>query len=145
MWENQDNQTPAEPEVIKPTYEELEKQLKDALAMSDFQKSMRENANIRNREYERKIEAAEEWIDGEGDNLTERQVEELCEALGIENEITKTVRVDVQFTLEITAPRTFDWDNLDDSSFSVSIERAGYGDEWSIDSTDEDITDVSVD
>ena len=147
MWENQnpENQAPAEPEVIKPTYEELEAQLAGAIKERDYHKSMRENARIRLMEFETKIANVEEWIDGEGDGLTETQVEELCEALGIENEVTKTVTVDVRFTLEITSPRTFDWDNIDDGSFSASIEDSGWGHDWTIDSTDEDITDVSVD
>jgi hypothetical protein len=145
MWENQENQTPAEAEVIKPTYEELEQQLVGAIKERDFHKSMRETARVRLMEFENKIQAVEDWIDGEGDNLTESQVEELCEALGIDNEITKTVKVDVQFTMEITATRTFDWDSIDGDSFAVSIERSGWGDDWSIADTDDDITDVSVD
>ena len=95
-------------------------------------------------DWEYKAEKLEEWLEEEGDSLTKRQVEEICEIFGWDNEVTKTVTVSVEFELEISAERGFDWTNLDEYDFAVSIEKNGHGD-WRITNEDASVTDVTVD
>ena len=146
MWENQNPEHSAQtesspaPEVIKPTYQELEQ------AVANLNSMLRESNAKTHRliDWEYKAEQLEEWLNEEGDSLTKRQVEEICEIFGFSTEVTKTVTVEVQFELEITAPREFDFRDLDENSFRASIEQDGYED-WSISSEDGSITGVSVD
>ncbi len=145
MWENQ-NQEPAPEQVapeqvaVKPTYEELER------AVSNLNEMLRESNAKTTRliDWEYKAEKLEEWLEEEGDSLTKRQVEEICDIFGWDNEVTKTVTVSVEFELEITAERGFDWTNLDEYDFAVSIEKNGHGD-WRINNEDASVTDVTVD
>lgn len=140
MWENQ-NQEPAPEQVaVKPTYEELEQ------AVSNLNEILRESnaKTARLIDWEYKAEKLEEWLDEEGDSLTKRQVEEICDIFGWDNEITKTITVEVQFDLEITAERGFDWENLDEYDFTPSIEQNVHG-SWRISDANSSITDISVD
>jgi hypothetical protein len=147
MWENQNPEQPAQtesspaPEVIKPTYEELER------AVSNLNDMLREsNAKTKSLiDWEYKAEKLEEWIDEEGDSLTKRQVDEICEIFNFDTEITKTITVSVEFELEITAERGFAFDDLDEGDFTVSIEKANYHGDWRINGENGDITGVSVD
>lgn len=142
MWENQNQEpTPApEQEAPKPTYEELEQ------AVSNLNEILRESQakTVRLIDWEYKAEKLEEWLDEEGDSLTKRQVEEICEIFDFDTEITKTITVSVEFELEIKAERGFQFDDLDEYDFAVSIEKSGHGD-WRINNEDANITDVSVD
>ena len=141
MWENQnpENQTPAEPEVIKPTYEQLEK------AVATLTDVLRESSEKTKRliALQDKIDSVGEWIDEELGNLTPRQVEELCDLLGLDSTITKTVKVEVSFSVEITAPRGFDFDDISTYDLSPSIE-ATSSNEWEIEDYEADINDLSV-
>ena len=135
------SETPAtEPQAPKPTYEELEQ------AVSNLNEMLRESnaKTVRLIDWEYKAEKLEEWLDEEGDSLTKRQVEEICEIFDFDTEVTKTVTVSVEFELEIKAERGFDWDNLDEYDFAVSIEKSGHGD-WRINNEDASVTDVTVD
>jgi hypothetical protein len=142
MWENQNQEpTPApEQEAPKPTYEELER------AVSTLNEIMKESQakTVRLIDWEYKAEKLEEWIDEEGDSLTKRQVEEICEIFNFDTEITKTITVSVEFELEITAERGFDFDDLDEGDFTVSIEKSYHG-SWAISSENASISDISVD
>lgn len=141
MWENQnpENQTPAEPEVIKPTYEQLEK------AVATLTDVLRESSAKSKQiiALQDKIDSVDEWITEQADDLTDRQVEELCDLLGLDNEITKTITVEASFEVEITAPRSFDFDDINTYDFSVSLEQSS-GAEWSVFTYNSDITDISV-
>ena len=147
MWENQSPEHSAQtesspaPEVIKPTYEELER------AVSNLNDMLRESNAKTQRliDWEYKAEKLEEWIDEEGDSLTKRQVDEICEIFNFDTEITKTITVEASFEIEITAPRGFAFDELDEGHFTVSIEKT-YRSDWSISSENSaEITDISVD
>ena len=141
MFESNNPYTPAEPEVApKPTYEELER------AVSNLNEMLRESQakTLRLIDWEYKAEQLEEWLDEEGDSLTKRQVEEVCEIFGFDTEITKTITVSVEFELEITAERGFAFDDLDESDFCPSIEQNNHG-AWRISDANSSTTDVSVD
>ena len=145
MWENQNPYTPAEPEVApKPTYEELEQAVSNLNDKITKLLAQVEYADNRTKVANAKIKEADDWITEELDGLTQRQVRELCEALGLDSEITKSITVQVEFELEITAERGFAFDDLDEGSFNISIE-PNYGNDWSISSENYSISDVSVD
>ena len=148
MWENQSPEHSAQPEsspapeVIKPTYEELER------AVSNLNDMLRESNAKTQRliDWEYKAEKLEEWLDEEGDSLTKRQVDEICEIFGFETEVTKTVTITAEFEVEITAERGFAFDDLDEGDFTVSIERTYTHGDWSISSENSStISDISVD
>jgi hypothetical protein len=139
MFESNNPYSP-EGESPKPTYQELEQ------AVSNLNDILRESkartALLVDWEY--KAEKLEEWLDEEGDSLTKSQVEEICEIFGFDTEITKTITVSVEFTLEIKADRGFAFDDLDEGDFTVSIEKDNYHGDWRINDENADITDVSV-
>lgn len=141
MWENQEPETPAEPEVApKPTYEELEK--KYAEVVLDKEQQDRTMAYYRQRsvDFEYKIEKADEWITEEADSLTERQVEELCEILGINLEVTKTISLSVEIEVEVTAKRGYDFDNIGEYDFDISVDSSSS--DFDVDSVDVSINSV---
>ncbi|CAB4128753.1 hypothetical protein UFOVP225_71 [uncultured Caudovirales phage] len=141
MWENQEPETPAEPEVApKPTYEELEKLY--ANAVLDNEQKDRNLAYYRQRsvDFEYKIEKADEWITEEADSLTERQVEELCEILGIETSVTKTVTLSVEIEVEVTAKRGYDFDDISEYDFDITVESSSS--DFDIESVSSDINSV---
>lgn len=144
MWENQ-NQEPAPEQVaVKPTYEELEQAVVNLNNILDAEKATNAARRASLIDWEYKAEKLEEWLNEEGDSLTKRQVEEICDIFGWDNEITKTITVEVQFDLEITAERGFDWENLDEYDFTPSIEQNVHG-SWRISDANSSITDISVD
>jgi hypothetical protein len=147
MWENQNPEHSAQPEsspapeVIKPTYEELER------AVSNLNDMLRESNAKTQRliDWEYKAEKLEEWLDEEGDSLTKRQIDEICEIFDFDTEITKTITVEASFELEITAERGFSFDDLDEGDFSVSIERSYSRGDWKISSENSaEVSDISV-
>lgn len=140
MWENQ-NPEPAEEQVApKPTYEELEKLY--ANAVLDVEQNKNNLAYYRQRmvDFEYKIEKADEWITEEADNLTERQIEELCDILGLTNETTKTVTLKVDIEVKVTGSRNTDFDSI--SSYDFDIEVTSNSSDFEIESYD---TDIDVD
>lgn len=141
MWENQNPETPAESEVApKPTYEELEKLY--ATAVLDKEQHDRTLAFYRQRsvDFEYKIEKADEWITEEADGLSERQVEELCEILGINLEVTKTVTLSAEIEVEVTAKRGYDFDNISEYDFDITVESSSS--DFEIESVSTDINSV---
>jgi hypothetical protein len=141
MFDNTNPYTPAQPEEApKPTYEELER------AVSNLNEMLRESNAKTQRliDWEYKAEKLEEWLNEEGDSLTKRQIEEICEIFNFDTEITKTITVSVEFELEITAERGFAFDDLDEGDFTVSIEQNRHSD-WRINDENASITDISVD
>lgn len=137
MWENQNPETPAESEVApKPTYEELEALY--ATAVLDKEQHDRTMSYYRTRmvDFEYKIEKADEWITEEADSLTERQVEELCEILGINLEVSKTITLEVSIEVEVSAKRGYDFDNVSEYDFDIEVTSS---------SSDFDVESVSTD
>lgn len=142
MWENQSPE-PAEEQVApKPTYEELEKLY--ANAVLDVEQKNTSLSYYRQRvvDFEYKIEKADEWITEEADNLTERQIEELCDILGLENETTKTVTLSVEIEVKVTGSRNTDFDSI--SSYDFDIDVTSNSSDFEIESYDTDIDVRSV-
>jgi len=142
MWENQNPETPAESEVApKPTYEELETLYANAVLEKEQHDRTMSYYRTRMVDFEYKIEKADEWITEEADSLTERQVEELCEILGIETSVTKTITLEVSIEVEVTAKRGYDFDNIGEYDFEVEVTKSS-SDDWDIDSVSTDINSV---
>ncbi len=141
MWENQDPETPAESEVApKPTYEELETLYANAVLEKEQHDRTMSYYRTRMVDFEYKIEKADEWITEEADSLTERQVEELCEILGINLEVTKTVTLSVEVELEVTAKRGYDFGDISEYDFDISVESSSS--DFEIESVSTDINSV---
>jgi len=143
MFESNNPYSP-EGEAPKPTYQELEQAVSNLNDKITKLLAQVEYADTRARVANARIKEADDWITEEGDSLTKSQIEELCEALGLDSEITKSITVSVEFELEITAERGFVFEDLDEGSFNISIE-PNYGGDWSISSENYSISDVSVD
>ena len=68
--------------------------------------------------------------------------EKLCEIFRIDQEVTKTVNVTITGSLDITAPRGYDWDDIEndldiDGTVCVNnsdLDTSGYG--FSVDDTE---------
>ncbi len=141
MWENTNPETPAEPEVApKPTYEELETLYANAVLEKEQHDRTMSYYRTRMVDFEYKIEKADEWITEEADSLTERQVEELCEILGINLEVTKTVTLSVEVELEVTAKRGYDFGDISEYDFDISVESSSS--DFEIESVSTDINSV---
>jgi hypothetical protein len=86
-------------------------------------------------EFRNKVTKLEKYLDDNWDDIDEEVRDELCEIFDIEQEVTKTISIMVKGTIEITAPRGYDWDNIEhdlnpcvDVEISNSeLESAGYG------------------
>jgi hypothetical protein len=61
-----------------------------------------------------KVSELEEYLDENWDSIDEEVRDKLCDIFGIEGEVTKTIKITVSGTVEITAPRGYDWDNIGD-------------------------------
>ena len=143
MWEKENPETPAESEVApKPTYEELETLY--ANAVLDKEQHDRTMSYYRTKmvDYEYKVEKADEWITEQVENndLTESQTEELCDILGLENEVTKTITIEVSIDVEVTAKRGYDFDDISEYDFEVTIESSSS--DFEVQSTDVSINSV---
>lgn len=91
------------------------------------------------REVRNQFEQLESFLDDNWDDLDESTRSSICNILGIEESVTKTVNVTITGTIDITAPRGYDWDNISsDLNYNIDIslensdlEQDGYG--WSED------------
>ena len=61
-----------------------------------------------------KVSELEEYLDENWEDIDEEVRDKLCEIFGIEAEVTKTIKITVSGTVEITAPRGYDWDSIGD-------------------------------
>ena len=86
-------------------------------------------------ELKAKVSKLEDYLDENWADIDEEVRDELCEIFDIEAETTKTIKITVTGTVEITAPRGYDWDNID-SDIDLNCEtiinnseltEAGYG------------------
>jgi hypothetical protein len=143
MWENQSPETPAEPEVIKPTYEELEETVAKVKAEMSALAIAVDTYRSRATKLQGKIDSVDEWITEEAEMLSDRQVEELCDLLGLESSTTKTMTLEITVEVEITAPRGFDFDDISEYDFEVEVSKASSAD-WEIESTDSSINSMDV-
>ena len=84
---------------------------------------------------EGRVSKLEEYLDENWSDIDEDLRDELCSIFNIEAEVTKTIKITVEGTIEITAPRGYDWDNIDSDlnpcvEVEISnseLESAGYG------------------
>jgi hypothetical protein len=120
---------------LRQELETLHKAIKSA-------KSEKDGWYDKYRELNQKRDKVEEYLDDNWDSIDEEVRDELCEIFGIEDTVTKTVNIMVKGTIDITAPRGYDWDNIESDinpSVDVSIDNSdldesGYG--WSHDETE---------
>jgi hypothetical protein len=120
---------------LRQELESLHKVIKSA-------KSEKDGWYEKYRELNRKRDKVEEFLDENWSDLDEEVRDELCEIFGIEAEVTKTVNIMVKGTIDITAPRGYDWDNIENdlnpcvevSIDNSELEESGYG--WSHDETE---------
>jgi hypothetical protein len=83
----------------------------------------------------RKRSKLEDYLDENWDSIDEEVRDELCEIFGIEQEVTKTVNITITGSLEVTAPRGYDWDSIEndleiDGSVRITnsdLDEASYG------------------
>lgn len=63
-------------------------------------------------ELKAKVSELEDYLDENWNDIDEEVRDKLCEIFDIEGELTKTIKITVSGTVEITAPRGYDWDNI---------------------------------
>ena len=89
------------------------------MELTHLAKKIAEAEATNQRKYEeiatltRKISKLETYLDDNWDDIDEEVRDELCEIFEIEGEVTKTIKITVTGTVEITAPRGYDWDNIE--------------------------------
>jgi len=142
MWENQENQNPAEnteAEVVKPTYEELENNLSLMTAQLD---SARRNADhfvklVATRNSQ--VESLEDYLKENWESL-DTHAEEIAEIFDIEVTSTKAFKMTIEVEVEVTANSpAYDWSNFDGSEFDFDVSASiGYHSRT-------DLNDVTVD
>ncbi len=79
----------------------------------------------------------EDYLDENWEDIDEEVREKLCAIFGIDPRVTKSVTVTITGTIDISAPRGYDWDNIgEDLNYDLDIhlensdlEQEGYG--WS--------------
>ena len=93
----------------------------------------------------RKVSELEDYLDENWDSIDEEVREKLCEIFGIDQEVTKTVNVTITGSIEITAPRGYDWDYIEndieiDGSVRITnsdLDGSSYG--FSVDDTEVEV------
>ena len=92
---------------------------------------------------EEKLKATklEDYLDENWESVDEEVRDELCSIFGIEDTVTKTVNITITGTIDVTAPRGYDWDYVEndlsiDSTVRATgdLDESGYG--WSHDDTE---------
>jgi len=81
------------------------------------------------------ISSLTDYLDENWDSIDEEVREKLCDIFGIDERVTKYVTIEIKGTIEISAPRGYDWDNIsDDLNYDIDIivensdlEKEGYG------------------
>ena len=81
------------------------------------------------------ISSLTDYLDENWDDIDEEVREKLCDIFGIDERVTKYVTIEIKGTIEISAPRGYDWDNIsDDLNYDIDIivensdlEKEGYG------------------
>jgi hypothetical protein len=97
------------------------------------------------RTFQNRVGELEEYLDENWDDIDEDLREKLCEIFRIDQEVTKTVNITITGSLEITAPRGYDWDDIEndidiDGSVSITnsdLDTSGYG--FSVDNTEVEV------
>ena len=97
------------------------------------------------RVLEGRVSELEEYLDENWDDIDEDLREKLCEIFKIDQEVTKTVNITITGSLDITAPRGYDWDDIEsdldiDGSVRITnsdLDESGYG--FSVDDTEVEV------
>ncbi len=137
MWENQSPE-PAPEQETKPTYEELETlyakavlDLEGAVRNEQYYSTALSNLRASVREVETYLD--ENW-DEDTSSCCVEHLEAIAEALNIDLEVTKTVTLVIEATVEVTAKRGFDFDSISEYDFDITVESSSS--EFDIQDTD---------
>ena len=137
MWENQSPE-PAPEQETKPTYEELETlyakavlDLEGAVRNEQYYSTALSNLRASVREVETYLD--ENW-DEDTSSCCAEHLEAIAEALNIALEVTKTVTLVIEATVEVTAKRGFDFDSISEYDFDITVESSSS--EFDIQDTD---------
>ena len=123
MWEDKENQNPAEAEVVAPkaTYEELEARLVEANGNITRWKYNSESATTRLSDRNSQVDELEEYLRKNWEDLDEH-AEKIADIFGLEMTSTKTFTVTVEVEIEVTATSpAYDWDNFDGSEIEFDV------------------------
>jgi len=129
-------------EVVVKSVEELTAEVAQLTKELEFAKSENEKVIRWWTDLERKKDRLEEYLDENWDSLDDH-AEEIAKIFDISTEVEKEVEVTISGTMTIKAPRSYDWDDLQHTSFEVSIE-THWSNEFSIESYDLDVNDTNV-
>ena len=144
MWENQENnENPAEAEVIKPTYEQLEEGYKTLELQAKMLTEGRDGWRNRYTEALGRVEELNTYLTDNWEELGDH-AEAIADIFGLETTITKTVKWSVEIEMQITASRNFDFDSLDEGDFYIDVSNRG-GNDIEIEDVDWSGTDIEVD
>lgn len=92
-----------------------------------------------------KRDSLEEYLDENWDDIDEEVRDKLCSIFGIDETVTKTVNITITGSLDIEAPRGYDWDDIEndieiDGSVRITnsdLDESGYG--FSVDDTEVEV------
>ena len=135
MSETQDT-----PEVVVKSVEELTAEIATLTKELETANFWRNRLTTTLSELETKVEQLTEYLDENWDDI---EAERIAEIMGIDTEVEKEVSVEISGTMTIKAPRSFDWDDLNYSSFEVSIDTS-WSNDFSIESYDLDVNSTDV-
>ncbi len=86
------------------------------------------------RKLANQISDLETYLDDNWEDIDEDLRDRLCEIFGLDQEVTKYVTIKIEGTVEVKAPRGYDWDSVDDDinydislSYTGDLEEVGYG------------------
>jgi hypothetical protein len=87
----------------------------------------------------------EDYLDENWSDIDEEVRSELCRIFGIDEQVEKSVEITIKGSITITAPRGYDWDNIEndldiDGSVSITnsdLDEYGYG--FSVDDVDVEV------
>lgn len=137
MSETNETQEP----VVK-TVEELTAEVADLtakLADSEFWRT-RNATQITN--LRGQVSSLEEYLDENWDDLEDHAVA-IADLFGIDTEVEKEVSVEISGTMTIKAPRSYDWSDLQHTSFDVSID-THWSSDFTIENYDLDVNSTDV-
>lgn len=129
--EEQENQTTTE--VVPPTYEELETQVKSITAQAEYRKSLYESEMRRAGEMRTNITRVKDYITENFEDWDDDQKEvakEIADLLGIELTTTRTISVRVDIEVEVSMPLDHDFEvgdlEIEVSSGDYEVEVESY-------------------
>ncbi|CAB4129732.1 hypothetical protein UFOVP115_102 [uncultured Caudovirales phage] len=134
MWENQENQTPAENAEgeVKLSYAELETKLAEAERLRAYHEANAKERQERITNRKIQIDQLEQYLRDNWDSL-DTHAEEIAEIFNLSMTSTKTFTFEVSVTVEVEAKSpAYDWNDFDGSQIDLDISASvayGYRDE----------------